>query len=187
MEKFLHSFFSRYDATLAATPGLLAAHYAVRQQCFCVERQFESESDLDADDKRAEHALVLHKESGEALAAVRMVLPSPSATLSMGFVSRFCISKERIARQDLNADRLLVMLGLFRAMVLMSKKPDIEYWFTVMAVELTAKVASLGLLFEPIGVVFDHRGPRQGAYSSVKAVLDGIRATNAEHYRLITF
>jgi N-acyl-L-homoserine lactone synthetase len=183
----LEEFFSRYDATLATTPGLLAAHYAVRQQCFCVERQFEDGTDLDEYDARSEHALVLHRESGEALAAVRIVLPSPAATLPMGFVSRFCISKERVSKLELNRDRLLIMLGLFRAMVLMSNKHDIKYWYTIMANDLTSKVASLGLIFEPVGVVYDHRGPRQGAYSSVTAVLEGIKCVNAEHYRLITF
>lgn len=74
-------FDSRYEVYLADTAESRLMHHRVRFQVFCVEHGFESVEanrnlqEVDDWDSRARHFVVQEKQSGAAVAGVRIVLP----------------------------------------------------------------------------------------------------------------
>ena len=78
--------FNKYfDIKLADTPELLREVYALRQQVYCIENQYEplptdDAGERDDYDSRAKHSIVRHRSLGIAAATVRLVLPSARLT-----------------------------------------------------------------------------------------------------------
>jgi N-acyl amino acid synthase of PEP-CTERM/exosortase system len=117
----MSNFYTRhFDVVRADTPALLDRVYEIRYQVYCVENPFESPADnlggreMDADDDRAAHLLLIHRESGEAAGTARVILPDRRRALpiqrvldsegrrlfahlpthTVGEVSRFAVPKE---------------------------------------------------------------------------------------------
>src|SRR3954454_20844184 len=70
-----------FDVVRADTPALLNRVYELRYQVYCVENAFEDPAEslggreIDADDDRAVHVLLIHRESGEAAGTARVIFP----------------------------------------------------------------------------------------------------------------
>lgn len=111
-----------FEVCEASTDALREQAYRLRYQVYCLERAFEDPNDnpdgLETDefDSHAMQSVLIHRESGMVLGAVRLVFPvlsHPDASFaiqrlcqqslseysrypleSLGEVSRFCLSKE---------------------------------------------------------------------------------------------
>lgn len=112
-----------FEVISADTPELLRKAYELRYQVYCLERGFEDGTEhpdgleIDEFDSHARHSLLVHRPTGQAIGAVRLVLPVPGAhhnsfpiqnltdhalvrcpsafpVASMAEISRFSISKE---------------------------------------------------------------------------------------------
>ncbi len=80
--------YTRYfDVVIAETEPLLDAAYRLRYQVYCVENPFENAQEhpdgreIDGEDDRSVHSVIVHKRTGAAAGAVRLILPDsdPSA------------------------------------------------------------------------------------------------------------
>lgn len=74
--------YDRYFAVVRAnTPELLELAYRLRYQVYCVENPFEEPGhhsdgrEVDEDDDRSAHALLLHRSSGAVAGTVRVIMP----------------------------------------------------------------------------------------------------------------
>src|SRR5438270_11840526 len=76
-----------FDVVRADTPALLDRVYELRYQVYCLENPFEDPADnpggreIDADDDRAAHILLIHRESGAAAGTARIIFPDHSRAL----------------------------------------------------------------------------------------------------------
>lgn len=112
---------TQFEVVRADTPALLDRVYRLRYQVYCVENAFEDPAqnlggrEIDIDDDRAAHILLIHRESGEAAGTARVIFPDkrrerllpvehalePTAVhcfrdfplQSTGEISRFAVSK----------------------------------------------------------------------------------------------
>ena len=70
-----------FDVLRADTPALLDRVYELRYQVYCVENAFEDPAEnlggreIDADDDRAAHVLLIHRDSGQAAGTARVIFP----------------------------------------------------------------------------------------------------------------
>lgn len=116
-------FSRRFEVRPAFTPDLVDEALRLRYQVYCVENAFENAAEhvdgLERDDfdAHSEHALLVHRLTGQTVGAVRLVLPRPEALdrsfpiqracsdpllrdpeafplATMGELSRFALSKE---------------------------------------------------------------------------------------------
>lgn len=73
-------FDTNFEVFLADTPDSKEIHYSIRYQVYCEEKGFENKSDFpmkmefDEYDQSSEHFIVRHKESGDWVAAMRLVI-----------------------------------------------------------------------------------------------------------------
>ncbi|NOR80806.1 MAG: PEP-CTERM/exosortase system-associated acyltransferase [Methyloprofundus sp.] len=73
-------FDTHFEVFLADTPESKEIHYSIRYQVYCEEKGFENKNDFpmemekDNYDQSSEHFIVRHKESGEWVAAMRLVI-----------------------------------------------------------------------------------------------------------------
>jgi N-acyl amino acid synthase of PEP-CTERM/exosortase system len=110
---------NHFDVIRADTPALLDRVYEIRYQVYCLENAFEDPAqnlggrEIDTDDDRAAHVLLIHRESGEAAGTARVIFPDRRRPLPVerildpggqrlfgrlpapttGEVSRFAVSK----------------------------------------------------------------------------------------------
>ena len=91
-------FDTHFEVFLADTPESKEIHYSIRYQVYCEEMGFENKSDFpmemefDEYDHFAEHFIVRHKESGDWIAAMRLVI-SGEKGLPM---EKHCVLHEQI-------------------------------------------------------------------------------------------
>src|SRR5438045_2069292 len=70
-----------FDVVRADTPALRDRVYELRYQVYCIENAFEDQAtnlgsrEIDADDDRAAHVLLIHRASGEAAGTARVIFP----------------------------------------------------------------------------------------------------------------
>ena len=109
-----------FDVVRATTSAALDEAYRLRYQVYCVENPFENAAEhvdgreIDVDDDRSVHALLIHRRTGMTAGTVRVILPSEGPGLrplpiqhvtrsahlnrmpleQMGEISRFAVSKE---------------------------------------------------------------------------------------------
>jgi len=75
---------NHFDVIRADTPVLLDRVYEIRYQVYCLENAFEDPAqnlgrrEIDTDDDRAAHVLLIHRESGEAAGTARVIFPDTS-------------------------------------------------------------------------------------------------------------
>ncbi|MFZ3236332.1 MAG: PEP-CTERM/exosortase system-associated acyltransferase [Stellaceae bacterium] len=128
------SYDQHFDVLRADTPDRLDAAYRLRYQVYCVENRFEDRErcpdgrEVDDDDDRSVHTLLVHRRSGAAIGAARLILPRPQSGRPLPIerlahpgarallqrlrhhrtaeVSRFAVSKEfrRRRGEDQHAD-----------------------------------------------------------------------------------
>jgi N-acyl amino acid synthase of PEP-CTERM/exosortase system len=74
--------YARYfDVVIATSKSLLDAAYRLRYQVYCVENPFETAEEhpdgreVDAEDDRSVHSVILHRRTGSVAGAVRLILP----------------------------------------------------------------------------------------------------------------
>jgi N-acyl amino acid synthase of PEP-CTERM/exosortase system len=78
-----------FDVVRADTPALLDRVYEIRYQVYCLENAFEDPAqnlggrEIDAEDDRAAHTLLIHRESGEAAGTARVIFPDRRRPLPM--------------------------------------------------------------------------------------------------------
>ena len=79
------SYDQHFDVLRADTPDRLDAAYRLRYQVYCVENRFEDRErcpdgrEVDDDDDRSVHTLLVHRRSGAAIGAARLILPRPQS------------------------------------------------------------------------------------------------------------
>jgi N-acyl amino acid synthase of PEP-CTERM/exosortase system len=133
-------YMKHFDAIRADTSVLRDLVYKIRYQIYCIENAFEDPAqnpggrEIDADDDRAAHMLLIHRKSGEAAGTARVIFPDYRRVLpierildpegrrlfgrlpadSMGEVSRFAVSKafRRRRGEDHYADISVNALGV---------------------------------------------------------------------------
>ena len=73
-----------FEIVRADTPALLDRVFEIRYQVYCVENPFEDPAqnlggrEMDADDDRAAHVLLVHRKTGEAAGTARVIFPDPT-------------------------------------------------------------------------------------------------------------
>jgi len=119
-ENLATSYNDHFDVVRVTTPAQLDEAYRLRYQVYCVENPFENPTahvngrEIDVDDDRSVHALLIHRRTGITAGTVRVILPAESAQLrplpihlitqtgllgdlphrETGEISRFAVSKE---------------------------------------------------------------------------------------------
>lgn len=72
-----------FEVVRATTPEQLDLAHRLRYQVYCVENRFEDPTryrdgrEIDEDDDRSAHALLLHRPSGATAGTVRLIMPRP--------------------------------------------------------------------------------------------------------------
>lgn len=79
-----------------------------------------------------------------------------------------------------------LVLGLFTAIVKMSAKNNVTYWYAVMDRSLLRLLSRFGIEFITIGGLVDYHGMRQPCYGNVDTVLEGIWKKHPDIWQLIT-
>jgi N-acyl amino acid synthase of PEP-CTERM/exosortase system len=79
---FGSSYASYFDIVRADSPALLDQAYRLRYQVYCLENRFENAAEhiygreMDVDDDRSVHALLVHRRTGAFAGTVRVILPT---------------------------------------------------------------------------------------------------------------
>jgi N-acyl amino acid synthase of PEP-CTERM/exosortase system len=79
-----------------------------------------------------------------------------------------------------------IVLGLFVAMVRMSRQLDLSSWVCVMEKALVRLLSRYSLHFIPVGPAVEHHGLRQPCYADIEEFLARAKAEQPEVWRLIT-
>src|SRR5579871_2563444 len=80
-EEIAREFGEHFDVLIADTASMLDAAYRLRYQVYCVENAFETAAEhpdgreIDREDDRAIHSLIVHRRTGLAAGTVRLILP----------------------------------------------------------------------------------------------------------------
>jgi N-acyl amino acid synthase of PEP-CTERM/exosortase system len=120
-------------------------------------------------------------------------------------ISRFAVSKQFRRRhgepetthgvvnpfpvENINQERRVlpqITLGLFQAIVRMSKDHEIKLWVAVMEPTLLRLLRRFGIYFTPVGEPVDYHGLRVPCVGPVDEVMDGIRRSFPEVFDFIT-
>jgi N-acyl amino acid synthase of PEP-CTERM/exosortase system len=81
---FMSAYRRHFDIIRADTAALLDRVYRLRYQVYCIENPFEDPTqnldgrEIDSDDDRAAHVLLIHRKSGNAVGTARIIFPDPS-------------------------------------------------------------------------------------------------------------
>jgi N-acyl-L-homoserine lactone synthetase len=191
----------------ADTPDLIHEAHRLRHQVYCVERGYEAGEDgleIDAFDARAHHAVMRHRDSGEVVGTVRLVLPSIAgigdcfpmqsvcdASLlrhlpipTTAEISRFAISKRR--RDGAGDSSAVMRLGLMQGIVLLSGELGITHWCAMMEPSLLRLLQVSAIHFDPVGPLVDFHGMRQPSVGNVDGILDRMAREAEEVWEFIT-
>jgi N-acyl amino acid synthase of PEP-CTERM/exosortase system len=78
---FVASYDRYFEVVRATTPEQLDLAHRLRYQVYCIENSFEDPArcsdgrEVDEDDNRSAHALLLHRQSGATAGTVRLIMP----------------------------------------------------------------------------------------------------------------
>jgi len=98
---FAGSYSSYFDIVRANTPALLDEAYRLRYQVYCVENPFENAAEhidgceIDADDDRSIHTLLVHRRTGAVAGTVRVILPTNDPSRRPLPIHRILASQKR--------------------------------------------------------------------------------------------
>jgi N-acyl-L-homoserine lactone synthetase len=192
---------------LADTPELIREAHRLRYQVYCIERGYKLDGDgleIDAYDVRARHVVLCHRQSGEVLGTVRLVLPSaesPAHSFPLQHVcqvvldehlpidrtaevSRFALPKQRhgISR----ASAAVMRLGLVQGLVRISHELALTHWCAVMEPALLRLLQTTAIHFDPLGAPVDYHGLRQPCYADIDAILARMAQDCTEVWAFVT-
>ena len=188
-------FDNRFETLVADTEVSKAIHYNLRYQVYCLERRFENPAafpdqlETDDYDKNSVHFIVRHRESGQWIGAMRLVLAisgklpltliSTVDTNSIGSlantivaeVSRLCVlplrNQETTERPDI-VHPSVITLGLIRAARQYLLSHNIQFSYFLITAQLARILERVGMEIKPVGPPVDHRGPRRPYVHDVK-------------------
>ncbi|MFN2349116.1 MAG: GNAT family N-acyltransferase [Thioalkalivibrio sp.] len=178
-------FDERFEVVFADTESARRIHYQMRYHVYCLERGYEDPDaypegeEQDEWDASAAHFMVRHRETGEWLATLRLVLPD-AGSLPVNHVcelpeqvrcvapieqaaeiSRLCIwpaGRRLAASLQTGGGELLV--GLLRAALAYSREQELRYWYFLISPGLARMVRKLCITLEPAGEACQMRGLR---------------------------
>jgi N-acyl-L-homoserine lactone synthetase len=192
----------------ATTPERGLEAQRLRHQVYCVERGFQEIADggveADAFDVHSVHALVIHRASGNAIGAVRLVLPDGGnrdfsfplqkvCSIPLGNhttlertaeVSRLAISKQRL--MGIKAPPALLRLALLRAVVMLSAQRSLTHWCAVMEPTLLRLLAGSGIHFVQLGGLVEYHGLRQPCCAKIAQMLARVRREQPDVWTFVT-
>jgi N-acyl-L-homoserine lactone synthetase len=191
----------------ADSPSLVREAQCLRHQVYCVENAYEpgvAGLEADAFDARARHALLRRRVSGEAVGAVRLVLPDHgapdscfpfqahcplpphlrAAPWSTAEVSRFIISKARRAR--IQAPPMILRLALVRASIILGAQHAVTDVCALMEPCLLRLLRASGIHLHPAGRQVEHRGLRQPCFAAIAPMLGRMRLEHPEAWAFVT-
>ncbi|MBI2379141.1 MAG: PEP-CTERM/exosortase system-associated acyltransferase [Gammaproteobacteria bacterium] len=186
----------RYEVLLADEPESLAAHFRLRYQVYCLDKGYENPADFpdgmecDEHDAHAVHFVAYDRSSGQAMGAVRLILPEhPSFPCEQvgGFdaaalsgiarercleLSRLCLPKTRKSGPRLvteqgesSAASMLqsceIAMTLYQAAYEFSLSQGITHWLGFTSPAMRRLLSSQKVRLEAIGAPLEHRGERQ--------------------------
>lgn len=190
-------FDEKYEVYLADTEESRRLHYRLRYRIYCEERSYESPHqfpdglETDEADDSASHFLVRSKETGEWLATMRLILPSPepfplekvcvTAGYATGEVTRGSICElsrlgiirhrpEDVGRVTLpgqtvvgqtNASIPEIMFGLFRAAYMLGRELGFRYCLWLSTPSMVRLLKRFQLPMRSIGEPCNFHGRRQ--------------------------
>lgn len=199
----LYRFNVAYKVVEACTPDLLLLAKKLRHQVYCIDNNFEpSIGGVESDefDEHSVHSLVIDCQSGQPIAAVRLILPPGLAMrrvltgaarrrldllprMATAEISRFSIiRKPRIAMNS-----ALVRLGLFQGLFNMSDRYGISHWCALMEPSLLRMMSAMAIRPQPIGPLIDFHGMRQPCIARIADLLVGIKQDRPSFYDVITY
>lgn len=181
------------EVIVCDTPELQAAHYALRYQVYCLERQFEAcdqptgleQDQFDAD---AVHFLARDAVTGAPLGAVRLVWPQqngfPAEKITaldnerlqlmagqLVEVSRLCIVGSAQRGSDETFQGSDIMLALFRAAWRYSRSQGVSHWLCLITPALERLLGRLNVRFETVGLPCVYRGRRRPLMAQMDEVV----------------
>lgn len=193
-------FDDRYEVILADTDAGRKIHYQIRYQVYCLEKGYEDPSqhrdgeECDVWDARAVHFMVRDKRNNRWIGAMRLILPHPAAPLPIeqhcriepgaqalatpdrvAEVSRLCLLPSAVAGSL--AERLMILVGLWRAVLLYSLRCNINYWYFLTRKSLIRLLNSVNVSPVCVGGETQYRGLRLplliGTADMVQQLRDG--------------
>ncbi|HEY7166730.1 MAG TPA: GNAT family N-acyltransferase [Candidatus Binatia bacterium] len=180
-------FDDHFEVLLADTPWAKAIHYNLRYRVYCVERGYENPEafpdgkERDHYDDFSRHFLIRSFESGEWLAALR-IIKFPFEALPINRVSqiekdrlpdlgnaqvaelsRLCAiaPKARLAFDEIGPVTSWVSMAFMRAARAYALENNIRYLFVLIADSLARILNRAGIEFLPVGPMSEYRGKRR--------------------------
>ena len=180
-------FDDHFEVLLADTAWAKNIHYNLRYQVYCVERGYENPlafpdgRERDRYDDFSNHFLIRSFESGEWLAALRIIrfpfealpinhvskietdrLPDLRNT-QVAELSRLCAvaPKTRLAFDEIGPVSSWVSMAFMRAARAYALENNIRYLFVLIADSLARILNRAGIEFVSVGPVSEHRGKRR--------------------------
>lgn len=79
-----------------------------------------------------------------------------------------------------------ISLGLFKSIVQMSAKNNIQHWCALMEPSLMRLLARIGINFTPIGPLINYCGLRHACFESISQILSSIKQVRPDVWEYIT-
>ncbi|WP_200330345.1 PEP-CTERM/exosortase system-associated acyltransferase [Thiocystis violacea] len=130
------NFGTYFELKLATTPELLAQVYQVRYEVYCkefgylAEEQCPGQMEQDEYDERAQHALMIHRQTQLPVGCIRLVRPEKDGRICLLPFETFCatfpeysLSSNHLPRQSVGEMSRLAVVERFRRRKKDDKKP----------------------------------------------------------------
>lgn len=187
-------------------PDAALVHQALelRHQVYCVERGFlagDNGIETDDFDARAQHIVLLSRDTGELAGTVRLVPGDPVNTDDSFPVQRVCpipaavqipirstaeISRFAVSKQRRLGPGAFLRLGLMQGIVRLSNRLGLTHWCAVMEPALLRLLQGMGIHFRPFGPVVDYHGVRQPCFNQIDVLLQRIHDECPRIWDLLT-
>src|SRR5258706_7036771 len=179
-------FDDQFETIVADTERSKAIHYNLRYQVYCLARRFESpaaftnQQESDIYDQNSVHFIVRHRNSGQWVGAMRLVLAVPEklpltrvSTIDADSIrgpkgavvaeaSRLCVLPSNIGSEErLNVHPSVITLGLIRAAREYGLTHNIRFSYLLITAQLMRILERVGIAIKPVGPIIRHRGLRR--------------------------
>ncbi len=205
-------FDSRYQAVIADTEESKSIHYHLRYQVYCLEKKFEpaeifdDQQEIDEYDNQSVHFIIQDKQSGEWVAAARLVIGKPE-DLPISKLTEYSLdgrSKEGMVFAELSRLSILksfrrgtsqaqekisepeVLLGLIRAVKEYSEQNGIDYWLFLCRRSIMRVVGNMGMHMDIIGNPCEHRGIRYPYLATLATAFKGIAQRSPKVHQMFS-
>ena len=207
----LDSFQQSFDVIAADGPDLRRACYRLRYQVYCVENPFEDPAafadglETDEFDSHSVNALMVDRQTGDAIGACRVVLPFDSDGARklpfqtaceapwmedpdiwplgrVGEVSRFCIAKAYRKGRMIGQAKL----GLVKAAMRLCLDHRLTTFCCVLDPLLLRMLERLGMDCGAVGPTIEHHGQRQPCITNIKAFFAKVWRERPDVWEIVT-